>query len=270
MTYLDTLFGLSGRWALVTGGGTGIGRMTAEALAQAGARVMLVSRKAEVCAAAAEQINSACGEARCEGFAGDVASEEGVSALASAVAERCGALSILVNNAGKAWMSEDLGSFPYRAWDPVFRVNVAGPFALTQQLLPLLRAAATAGSPARVINIGSMVGTRPMGNNAYSYAASKSALHHLTAILGQELAPNVTVNAIAPGPFPTQMTAWTDAEAREGGQGVPMARWGEARDIAGAMLFLCGGGGAFTTGSVIPVDGGVTVAAGPDFGRGVE
>jgi NAD(P)-dependent dehydrogenase (short-subunit alcohol dehydrogenase family) len=272
--FIEGLFRLDGKVALVTGGATGIGRMIAEALAGGGARVLLASRREEACATAAAEINATFGPGSAEGFRGDVGSEEGVEALSQAVGDRCDALSILVNNAGKGWMSDGLEDFPYRGWESVFRVNVTGPFALTQKLLPRLQAAATPLDPARVVNIGSMVGSAPMGNNAYSYAASKAALHHLTRILGQELAPrSITVNALAPGPFPTQMTAW--ATSAETGQlaatsGVPLGRWGDPRDVAGALLFLCGAGGAYMTGAIIPLDGGVTVSATPELFEDLE
>jgi len=269
MSLFEDLFGLKGRTALVTGGGTGIGRMISEALAAAGARVLIASRKAEACEAAAREINALYGPRSAQGFAGDVGSEEGVAALTASVRERADALNILINNAGKGWMADSLDSFPYRGWESVLRVNVTGAFALTQQLLPMLEGAATSDAPSRVVNIGSMVGALPMGNNAYSYAASKGALHHLTRILAQELASrHILVNAIAPGPFPTQMTSWatgSEDSRKAMAAGVPLGRWGRASDLAGLCLYLCGAGGGYTTGAIIPLDGGVSVAAGPDL-----
>jgi NAD(P)-dependent dehydrogenase (short-subunit alcohol dehydrogenase family) len=266
--YLSNLFGLGGRTALVTGGATGIGRMIAHGFAAAGATVFLVSRSAKNCEAAAAELNAMDLAGHVEGFAGDVGTEEGIGAIREALCGRTGSLSILVNNAGKARASRSLDDFPYKAWDSVFRVNVAGAFALTQQLLPLLRKHAALRSPSRVINIGSMVGMRPMSNRAYSYAASKAALHHVTMMLAQELAKeHITVNAIAPGPFETTMTSYaagTQKDRQAMADQVPLGRWGADTDIAGIALYLSSLAGAYTTGAVIPVDGGVTVTA-PDL-----
>jgi NAD(P)-dependent dehydrogenase (short-subunit alcohol dehydrogenase family) len=171
VTYLETLFSTAGKTALVTGGATGIGRMIAHCLVHAGAHVLIVSRKGEACQAVAHELNALSGVGTAEGFAGDVGSESGVTALATEVKRRVESLHILVNNAGKTW-GESLDRFPYMAWDAVMSVNVTGPFALTQQLLPLLKAAASDDDPARVVNLGSIVGNQPIGNRAYSYAAS--------------------------------------------------------------------------------------------------
>src|SRR6185369_1777943 len=183
--YLQSLFSLEGKSALVTGGASGIGRIISEALVRAGASVIIASRKVEVCEECAAELNAA-GSA--VGIAGDVSSETGVAALAEAVAARFPKLSILVNNAGKTWGVE-LERFPYAAWEPVLAVNVTGKFALTQKLLPQLKSAATADDPARVVNLGSVMGAQPMGDGAYSYVASKAAVHHLTRVLAKELAP---------------------------------------------------------------------------------
>lgn len=266
--YLDTLFSVSGKMALVTGGATGIGRMIAEALVRAGARVLIVSRKGDACEDVARELNGLGAPGSAEGFAGDVGTEAGVMALADGVRERTSALHILVNNAGKSW-GEPLDVFPYKAWESVFSVNVAGLFTLTQQLLPLLQAAASDEDPARVVNLGSVMGALPMGDRAYSYAASKAAVHHLTRILAKELAGRrITVNAFAPGPFQSRMTAFATAnEATRAlvAAGVPFGRIGRPDDIAGALLFLCGRGGAYTTGAIIPLDGGVGVECGHDL-----
>jgi NAD(P)-dependent dehydrogenase (short-subunit alcohol dehydrogenase family) len=175
------------------------------------------------------------------------------------VAGRTDRLDILVNNAGLSWGAE-LGSFPYHAWNRVLSVNVTGLFHLTQQLLPLLDAAATHEDPARVINLGSVMGTQPIADDAYSYTASKAAVHHLTRALAIELAARrITVNAFAPGPFQSRMTAFatgTDEQAANVGARVPLGRIGNPDDIAGATLYLCGRAGSYVTGAILPLDGG--------------
>lgn len=265
MAFLDDLFGLKGKTALVTGGATGIGRMGAEALVMAGARVLVASRKGDACEAVAAELNGLGGPGRAEGFAGDVGTEAGVVALADAVRARTDRLDILWNNAGKTW-GEPLERFPFKAWDGVMSVNVAGLFTLTRELLPLLDKAASADDPARVVNVGSVMGTQPIGAGAYSYAASKAAVHHLTKILAIELAHRqITVNAIAPGPFMSRMTAFAlsseEGKARAE-QDSPLGRIGRPSDIMGCLLFLCGRGGAYTTGAILPVDGGIGVDSG--------
>ncbi|MDX2483770.1 MAG: SDR family oxidoreductase [Pseudodonghicola sp.] len=264
----ETLFTLTGKTALVTGGATGIGRMAAEGLLRAGARVLIASRKGDACEAVAKELNALGGPGTAEGFAGDVGSEAGIDALVQEVKNRTDRLEILMNNAGRTWGSP-LGKFPYEAWDKVFGLNVAGPFHLTQSLLPLLTASGTPDDPARVVNVGSVMGEVPMGDGAYSYAASKAAVMHLSKILAKELAGRaITVNALAPGPFVSKMTAFAtgDEERRaKVGAGVPLGRVGRDEDIAGCMLFLCGRGGAYVTGATIPVSGGLNVQVGSDL-----
>lgn len=259
MANFEKLFSVRGKTALVTGGATGLGRVCAEALLGAGARVLIASRKAEQCQDVARQL-SALGA--CEGFGGDVGTETGVEALTAEVGRRTDRLDILVNNAGATW-GAPFEEFGWAAWERVLSVNVTGLFALTRGLMPLLLKSTLPGSPSRVVNIGSMVGTLPLADNAYSYATSKAAVHHLTRILANEFAGRgVNVNAIAPGPFNTRMTAY--ALGDEGGRDhaaatVPVGRIGEADDLAATILYLCGAGGGFVTGAVLPLDGGMSV-----------
>lgn len=266
--FLDSLYGASGRVVLVTGGATGIGRMIATAFVQAGARVLIASRKAEACAAVAAELNAAGHAGRAEGFGGDVGSAEGVAALARAVRDRTDRLDVLVNNAGRSW-GAPYDTYPFEAWSKVNDLNVAGLFTLTRDLTDLLAGSATAEQPARVINVGSVMGTAALGDSAWAYAASKAAVHQVTRILAKELAPrHITVNAVAPGPFESNMTAFATAgedNRDKTAAGIPAGRIGTPQDMAGAVLFLAGRGGAYTTGAIVPLDGGIAINTGPDM-----
>jgi len=256
MLSIDELFTLKGKTALVTGGATGLGRICAEALLGAGARVLIASRKADQCVEVAKEL-SAIGP--CEGFGGNVNSEEGVADLVTKVRSRADTLDILVNNAGTIWGAE-FDKFDWAAWARVLSVNVIGLFTLTRDLMPMLVASGSPKTPSRVVNMGSITGTLPIGGNAYSYAASKAAVHHLTRVLSNEFAArHLNVNAIAPGLFETRMTAFglaTEEARRHTIDSIPMRRFGTPADLAGALLFLCGPAGA--TGAIIPLDGGMS------------
>lgn len=254
---MSGLFDLSGKTALVTGGANGMGRMIAEGLLRAGASVIVTSRKAAD-AEAAQGALSELGQA--EGIAADLASAEGAEALAAMLVDRGAPLHIVVNNAGKTF-GAPLGTFPAKGWDGVMMVNVQAPFTLVRDLLPLLRAHATTEDPARIINIGSVAGARVENLPAYSYAASKAAIHHLSRVLAVELAGDaITVNTIVPGYFPTSMTSHIRAEEQaltELHDHIPLCRMGRADDIAGACVFLSAASGAYVTGVSLPVDGGI-------------
>lgn len=261
----NDLFDLTGKVALVTGGATGIGRMAVEGLVAAGARVFIASRKGEACIAVADEINAMGYPGSAEGFAGDVSSQEGIDALVAEVLSRSETLHILMNNAGRTW-GAPLGEFPFIGWGKVMDLNVAGMFQLTQSLLPTLIASSSFDDPARVVNVGSVMGDVPKGEGAYSYAVAKAGVHHMTRILGNELAAqHITVNAIAPGPFISKMTAHALADegrATRTAEGVPLHRLGAPGDVAGTLQFLCGKGGSYITGAIIPLSGGINCHAG--------
>jgi NAD(P)-dependent dehydrogenase (short-subunit alcohol dehydrogenase family) len=255
---MSDLFNVSGKTALVTGGSRGIGLMIARGLVQAGARVIVSSRKTDDVEAAGREL-AALGD--CHAIPGDISTPEGAGALAKATQERFKELDILVNNAGAVW-GASLEEFPPVGWDKVLHTNVEGIFHLTVALLPALRAAADVDDPARVINIGSIDGLRTPPTENYSYSASKAAVHMLTRHLAKRLASeNITVNAIAPGPFESRMMAWAldDPKSREAIEHtVPLGRIGHPDDVAGLTLFLSSRAGAYLTGTVIPLDGGIT------------
>jgi NAD(P)-dependent dehydrogenase (short-subunit alcohol dehydrogenase family) len=255
---MSGLFDISGKTALVTGGSRGIGLMIAGGLVQAGARVIVSSRKVDDVIAAAEQL-SALGD--CRAIPGDIATPEGAQALAAATREHFRSLDILVNNAGAVW-GAPLEEFPAVGWDKILSTNVEGIFHLTVALLGELRAAADPEAPARVINIGSIDGLRTPSVENYSYSASKAAVHMLTRHLAKRLASeHITVNAIAPGPFETKMMAWAleNPDMRSAvEQQVPLGRIGRSDDVVGLALFLASRAGAYLTGTVIPLDGGIT------------
>ncbi|GAA3474776.1 SDR family oxidoreductase [Nonomuraea roseola] len=246
-----TLFSVEGKTVVVTGGSRGIGRMIAAGFVAAGATVYISARKTA-------EVDKAAAELGCTAVPADLSTPEGVGALAEAVE---GPVHVLVNNAGATW-GAPLEEYPEHAFDKLWGINVKGVFHLTQRLLPRLRAAATPDDPARVINIGSVDGIRVPALESYAYSATKAGVHMLTRHLARQLAPeHITVNAIAPGPFESKMMAFAldDPATRElVAGGVPLGRIGRPDDMAGAAIFLSSRAGAYLTGTVIPVDGGIT------------
>jgi NAD(P)-dependent dehydrogenase (short-subunit alcohol dehydrogenase family) len=254
---MGELFSVEGKTAVVTGGSRGIGLMIARGLVEGGARVVVSSRKAEVCERVAAEL-SRVGE--CVAVPADLSGEAACRRLAAEVGEREGRVHVLVNNAGATWGAA-LEAYPGAAWDKVLDLNLKAPFFLTRAMLPLLEAAAAPDDPARVINVGSIDGLRVPPFPTYAYSASKAGLHHLTRVLARELGPRgITVNAIAPGPFESKMMAET--LARFGDQiaaAAPLGRIGRPDDMAGAARYLASRAGAYVTGAVLPVDGGITL-----------
>lgn len=247
------LFSLDGRIALVTGASRGIGAMIAEGLARAGARVLICGRKAAELEATADRLGA-------EAIPADLATESGIAGLAEAVRARTGRLDILVNNAGTAW-GAPFADFPRTGFSKVLDLNLIGPFALTQALHPLLKAAASPDLPARVINISSVDGMRPPHAPVWSYAASKAGLNMLTRQLAQAFLPDhINCNVIAPGLFETRFSAHMfdpDHPAHDQRPEIPMGRPGQPEDIAAAAIYLAAPSGNYLTGLVLPVSGGI-------------
>jgi NAD(P)-dependent dehydrogenase (short-subunit alcohol dehydrogenase family) len=251
-----SLFSVTAKRILVTGGSHGIGAMIAGGYADAGARVSICGRDEIALADRARELSE---RGSCVALPGDVSTEAGCRALADVYAQHEDGLDVLVNNAGAASM-QPFEAFDEQAWESVLAVNLKGVSHLTRFLLPLLRATARADAPSRVINIGSISGERVGELDNYAYTSSKAALHHFTRHLARRLAPSITVNAIAPGPFESRMMApilarHADAIAKT----VPLGRIGAPDDIASAAIYLASPAAAWVTGAVLTVDGGVSL-----------
>jgi NAD(P)-dependent dehydrogenase (short-subunit alcohol dehydrogenase family) len=252
---MKDLFSVAGKVVLVTGGSRGIGLMIARGFVEGGARVYISARKADACDAAAAELSKL---GTCISLPADVAESSEVERLAQAIAAREPALHVLVNNAGANW-GAPLAEYPDSAWDKVLGLNVKALFNMTRALVPLLEKAGTAADPARVINIGSIDGLTAPDLETYAYSASKAAVHHLTRVLAKKLAPKrITVNAVAPGPFESKMMAQTlKSFGKLIVESCPLKRIGEPEDMAGVAIYLASRAGAYVTGAVIPVDGGL-------------
>jgi len=258
---INRLFSLEGKIAVVTGGSRGIGYMIAQGLLEAGATVYITARKEQPCIEAAKSLSE---YGKCFALAGDVANADDRAALVARLQAEESALHILVNNAGTSW-GQSFEEYSEAGFNKVMQINVNSVFALTRDLAPLLKLGATEEDPARVINIGSMEGLHIPSVHAlpnFAYTTSKAAVHHLTKHLAVELgAASITVNAIAPGFFPSQMTKHLFAGDELGiiENNSLLGRVGKAEEMAGIAIYLSSMAGAYTTGTVIPVDGGTVV-----------
>jgi NAD(P)-dependent dehydrogenase (short-subunit alcohol dehydrogenase family) len=254
----DPLFDISGKVALVTGGTSGIGMMIAQGFVRRGVRTYITSRDQARSDAAAAELSKL---GTCFGLAADLGAEEAPVALAAAFAAREEKLDILVNNAG-AGNRGKIEETTFADWDQVMDVNVKSLFFLTQQVLPLLRKAASKESPARIINIGSIGGLHIPNWEAYQYGISKAAVHHLTRALAKRFkGENILVNAIAPGPFPSAMHDTNSEATRKAiATYIPADRAGVAEDMEGLAVFLASRAGGYVNGHTIPLDGGYIAA----------
>jgi NAD(P)-dependent dehydrogenase (short-subunit alcohol dehydrogenase family) len=255
---LNGLFEVAGKTALVTGGSRGIGYMIAEGLLSAGARVFICARKVAELQEASQRL-SALGE--CIGIQADLSTAAGCAAVFDSTSRQASHLNILVNNAGITWAAK-LDDYPREAFERVLTVNLTGPFDLIRMLLPLLRKAASAADPARIINLSSTAGLSPPASETFAYSTSKAGLVMLGRHLAKRLAgQNITVNTIAPGAFPSRMTApYIQPDGSQSQWSIPLGRMGKPQDIAGTVIFLSSAAGAYLTGAMLPVSGGMTTA----------
>ena len=255
---MDTskLFRLDGRTALITGGSRGIGKMIAAGFIAQGATVYISSRKADACFETAKELGD-----KCIALPQDVSTVAGCKALAAQLAEHTDKLDILVNNAGAAW-GESFETFPEKGWDKVMDLNVKSPFFLTQALFEPLKAAASPGQPAKVINITSIDGLRLNPWETYSYHASKSALIYLTKRMAARMVrDNINVTSIAPGAFASEMNKAARDHGDAIAKGIPSKRIGVDEDMAGTAIYLASRAGDYVVGETIAVDGGLVYGA---------
>ena len=258
---IQQLFDLTGKTALVTGGSRGLGLQMAFALGEAGAKIMLSSRKASDLEEAAAELQAKGIDARW--IAADCAVESDIQRLADETIERMGDVDILVNNAGAAWgaPAED---HPVDAWDKVMNLNVRGYFLLSQRIAKKSMIAKKSGS---IINIASIAGLggNPSGMQTIAYNTSKGAVINFTRALAAEWgAKGIRVNAICPGFFPSKMTAGTLKALGEEklAAHAPLRRLGDDEDLKGLCLLYASDAGKHITGQWLAVDGGVSIITG--------
>ena len=251
---LAELFSVDGKTAIVTGGSRGIGKMIARGYVENGVKTYITARKVEACEKTAEELSDS-GE--CIAFPADLATKEGRDNFIERIKEREEKIDILVNNAGAAW-GAPFEDYPDDGYDKVMNINVKAIFALTRDLLPLLLRNASTANPSRVINIGSIDGLRVSSTDNFAYGASKAAVHFLTKNLAVRMgSKGLNVNAIAPGPFESQMMDYMLKNFRGKIESEnPLGRIGSPEDMAGLAIFLASDATKYMTGQVIALDGG--------------
>jgi len=248
------LFDLRGKIALVTGGGRGIGLDMAVGLAEAGASVIVASRKLENCEAAATEIGEGT-----RALAVDLSKPASIEAFCTELEAMAPRIDILVNNAGVTWGAPVL-DYPMEAWDRVYNVNVRGLWQLSQFVARGMKAAG-GGNIVNITSVGGYRGAPDGAQPAIAYNSSKGAVITLTKDMAVKFAPfGIRVNAIAPGPFLTDMMRHVrdnEAAKRFMLQAVPLARTGERDDLKGVIVFLASEASAYVTGHILAVDGGL-------------
>ena len=258
---VQQLFDLTGKTALVTGGSRGLGLQMAHALGEAGARIMLSSRKAGDLEEATADLQAAGIDARW--IAADCSKEDDIRRLANETIQRMGDIDILVNNAGAAWgaPAED---HPVEAWDKVMNLNIRGYFILSQQVAKRCMIERRSG---RIINVASIAGLggNPPAMTTIAYNTSKGAVVNFTKALAAEWGKyNITVNAVCPGFFPSKMTAGTFKAIGEDrlAAHAPLGRLGDDEDLKGLTVLFASEAGKHITGQWLAVDGGVSIVTG--------
>lgn len=255
MTVLD-LFSLQGKTAIVTGGGRGLGAQIAQGFAEAGANVVLCSRKVEAC----EEMETQLAQLGVQtlALACDVTKPEEIAHVVSKTLETFGKIDILVNNSGASWGAPAV-DMPYEAWQKVFDVNVNGTFLMTQAVGKVMLAQ-KAGKIINIASIAGLGGTLPDFMDTIGYNASKGAVITLTKDLAVKWGPSgVNINAIAPGFFPTKMSNVLIERGQDYLMGAtPLKRLGAENDLKGVALFLATAASDYVTGEVIVVDGGMS------------
>lgn len=251
---VQDLFSLSGQTAIVTGGGSGIGRQMAEALAELGSNVVVCARKLERCEQAASELAEL--GVRTLALSCDVRNPEDVEALVARTIAAFGKIDVLVNDAGIAWgaPAEDT---PRDGWQKVIDVNLSGLFFVSQAVARTMFESG-GGVIVNIASVAGLHGSRPGEMDAVAYSASKGGVIALTRDLAWKWAPRrVRVNAIAPGWFPSDMTkVLLDRFGPTFVERVPLGRFGGADDLKGAIAYLASPASAYVTGQVLVVDGG--------------
>ena len=247
---------LEGKIALVTGGSRGLGREMVLAFADAGADVVIASRKLEGCEALAEEVSQRSGR-KALAVAAHVGDWASIENLVDRTYDAFGRIDVLVNNAGIAPTYPSLEEASEELWDKTFAVNTKGPFRLIALVGPRMRESG-GGS---IINVSSIASVRPVPE-FLPYAASKAALNTLTTGFASAYGPTVRVNCIMAGPFLTDISEAWDMEAFErNAEHFPLGRAGRPEEIVGSALYLASDASSYTTGVVLPVDGGRSASA---------
>jgi gluconate 5-dehydrogenase len=252
--HIRELFDLTGKTAIVTGGGRGLGEQIAEGFAEAGANVVLCSRKEAACAGVAAKLGKL--GAGTLALKCDVSNQEEVNRVVQAAVDKFGRIDILVNNSGASW-GAPVEEMPLEAWQKVMNVNVTGTFLMSQAVGKIMLEQG-AGKIINIASVAGLKGSNPKVMNAIGYNASKGAVITFTKDLAVKWGPRgIHVNAIAPGFFPTKMSKGILDKGGEAIlEGTPLRKFGTENDMKGVALFLAAPASDFITGEIVVVDGG--------------